>query len=209
VPAGYGCGVPLITNLIARAAGRSLGLGGRAILLGLGREAQRQYRARPRLPLDSGPAASIPRDALVTSVYMAWLCGLAAFALVVLNVHLFLPAGKSVAVFQLVVGAVLLVEGLGLVMKSSPFRRLLLTRLAPRSHRTGGRLRLAGWPRFIGATLTVLGLVWIGAGVLNLLRGASALWRHSHESSGAITRAARRFEGTFESPPEPDPALTL
>ena len=165
--------MPLITNLIARAAGRSLG--GRAILLGLGREAQRQYRARPPLPLDSGPAASIPRDALVTCVYLAWLCGLAAFALVVLNVHLFLPAGKSVAVFQLVVGAVLLVEGLGLVMKSSPFRRLLLTRLAPKSHRSRGRLRLAGWPRFVGAALTVLGLVWIGAGVLNLLRGASAL----------------------------------
>jgi hypothetical protein len=174
VPDGYGCRVPLITTLIARAAGRSLALGGRAILLGLGREAQRQYRARPPLPLDSGPAASIARDALVTSVYIAWLCGLAAFALVVLNVHLFLPAGKSVAVFQLVVGAVLLVEGLGLVIKRSPFRRLLLTRLARRSHRSGGR-RLAGWPRFVGAALTVLGLVWIGAGVLNLLRGASAL----------------------------------
>jgi hypothetical protein len=175
VSAGYGCAVPLIASLLARAAGRSLGLGGRAILLGLGREAQRQYRARPRLPLDSVPAASIPRAALVTSVYVAWLCGLAASALLVLNVHLFLPAGKGVAVFQLAVGTILLVEGLGLVSKRFPFRRLLLTRLAARSHRRGGRLRQAGWPRLVGAALTVLGIVWIGAGVLNLLRGARAL----------------------------------
>lgn len=172
---GYGCAVPLIANWIARAAGRSLGLSGRAILLGLGREAQRQYRARPRPPLDAVPAASIPRDAFVRAVYVAWLCGLAAFALVVLNVHLFLPAGKGVSVFQLAVGAILVVEGLGLVVKRFPFRRLLLTRLAARSHRSGSRLRRAGWPRLVGAALTVLGIVWIGAGVLNLLRGASAL----------------------------------
>ncbi len=106
---------------------------------------------------------------------MAWLCGLAAFALVVLNVHLFLPAGKGVSVFQLVVGAILVVEGLGLVIKRFPFRRLLLMRLAARSHRSGSRLRRAGWPRLVGAALTVLGIVWIGAGVLNVLRGASAL----------------------------------
>ena len=173
--AGYGCGVPLIANLIARTAGRSLKLGARAILLGLGREAQRQYRARPRPPLDSAPATSVPRDALVTTVYVAWLCGLAAFALVVLNVHLLLPAGKGVTVFQLAVGAILVVEGLGLVMKRFPFRRLLLTRLAARSHRNGGHLRRAGWPRLVGAALTVLGIVWIGAGVLNLLLGARAL----------------------------------
>lgn len=169
---GYGWAVPLIANWIARAAGRSLGLSGRAILLGLGREAQRQYRARPRPPLDAAPA---PHGALVRAVYVAWLCGLAAFALVVLNVHLFLPDGKGVSVFQLAVGAILVVEGLGLVIKRSPFRRLLLTRLTARSHRSGGRLLRAGWPRLVGAALTVLGIVWIGFGVLNLSRGASAL----------------------------------
>jgi hypothetical protein len=108
-------------------------------------------------------------------VYVAWLCGLAAFALVVLNVHLFLPAGKSVSVFQLAVGAILVVEGLGLVIKRFPFRRLLLTRLAARPHRGRSRLRRAGWPRLVGAALTALGIVWIAAGVLNLSRGASAL----------------------------------
>jgi hypothetical protein len=146
--------VPLIANWIARAAGRSVGLSGRAILLELGREAQRQYRARPRPPLDPMSAASIPRNAFVRAVYLAWLCGLAAFALVVLNVHLFLPDGKPVAGFLLAVGAILFVEGLGLVMKRFPFRRLLLTRLTARSHRSGGRLRQAGWPRLVGAALT-------------------------------------------------------
>ena len=165
----------LIVNWIARTAGRSVGLSGRAIVLGLGREAQRQYRARPRPPLDPVSAASIPPNAFVRAVYLAWLCGLAAFALVVLNVHLFLPDGKPVAGFLLAVGAILFVEGLGLVVKRFPFRRLLLTRLTARSHRSGGRLRRAGWPRLVGAALTVLGIVWIAAGVLTLLRGARAL----------------------------------
>jgi hypothetical protein len=174
VSTGYGCAVPLVTNLIARAAGRSLGLSGHAILLGLGREAQRQYRSQPRAPLDPAPAASIQRGAWVRAVYVAWFCGLAAFALVVFNVHLFLPAGTAVAVFQLAVGAILLVEGLGLVIERFPFWRLLRARLAARSQRSG-RLRRAGWARLVGAALTVLGIVWIGAGVLNVLRGALAL----------------------------------
>jgi hypothetical protein len=106
---------------------------------------------------------------------VAWLCGLAAFALLVLNVHLFLPAGDGVAVFQLAVGSILLVEGLSLVIKRLPFRRLLLTRLAARSHRRRGHLGRAGLPRLAAASLTLLGIVWIGAGVFNLLRGARAL----------------------------------
>ena len=167
--------MPLIAKLIARAAGRSLGVSGRAILLGLGREAQRQYRARPRPPLDSAPPESIPREAFVRAVYVAWLCGLAAFALVVLNVHLFLPAGRTVAVFQLAVGAILVVEGLGLVVERFPFRRLLGARLAARSHRRHGRPRRAGLPRLVGAALTVVGILWLGAGAYNVLRGALAL----------------------------------
>ena len=167
--------MPLVANLIARAAGRSLGLGGRAILLGLGREAQRRGRSRSREPLDPAPAALIPLGALVRVVYVTWLCGLAVFALVVLNVDLFLPAGRAVAVFRLAVGAILLVEGLGLVVERFPFRRLLVARLAARAHRGGGRIRRAGWPRLVGAALNVLGIVWVGAGVLDVLRGARAL----------------------------------
>lgn len=99
-----------------------------------------------------------------------------AFALVVLNVDLFLPAGRAVAVSQFSVGAILLVEGLGLlVVERFPFRRLLGARLAARSQRGGGRLRRAGSPRLVGAALTVLGIVWVGTGVLDVLRGALAL----------------------------------
>jgi hypothetical protein len=117
----------------------------------------------------------IPLGALVRAVYVTWLGGLAVFALVVLNVDLFLPAGRAVAVFRLAAGAILLVEGLGLVVERFPFRRLLVARLAARAHRGGGRIRRAGWPRLVGAALNVLGIVWVGAGVLDVLRGARAL----------------------------------
>jgi hypothetical protein len=174
--ASYGCSVPpLVTNLIVRAVGRSFGPGGRAILLGLGREAQRQYRRRSQTPLDPVSAAPIPRGVLAGAVYAAWFCGLVAFALFVLNVHLFLPAGRSVAVFHLAVGTILLAEGLGLVIERFPFRRLLRARLAARSHRGGTRLRRSLGFRLIGGALTVLGIVWVGAGVLNVLRGVLAL----------------------------------
>jgi hypothetical protein len=175
VSASYGCAVPPVAALIARAVGRSLGLSGRAILLGLGREAQRQYRGRPEAPLDSAPAAPIPRDALVRAAYVAWLCGLVAFVLVVLNVHLFLPSGRTVAWFQLAVGAILVVEGLGLVVQRFPFRRLLGARLAARSQRRRGRPRRAGLPRLVGAVLTAVGILWLAAGAYNVLRGALAL----------------------------------
>jgi hypothetical protein len=167
--------VPLVANLIARAVGRSFGPGGRAILLGLGREAQRQYRSRAQAPLETAPAASIPSGALVRAVYVAWFCGLAAFALAVLNVHLFLPAGRAVALFQLTIGVILLVEGVGLAVERFPFRRLLGARLVARPLRGGGRLRRAGGRRLVGGALTVLGIVWVGAGVLYVLRGGLAL----------------------------------
>ena len=167
--------MPLVANLIARAVGRSFGPGGRAILLGLGREAQRQYRSRVQAPLETAQAASIPSGALVRAVYVAWFCGLAAFALAVLNVHLFLPAGRAVALFQLTIGVILLVEGVGLAVERFPFRRLLGARLAARSHRRHGRPRLAGLPRLAGAALTVVGILWLGAGAFNVLRGALAL----------------------------------
>jgi hypothetical protein len=99
-----------------------------------------------------------------------------AFALVVPNVDLFLPAGRAVAVSQFLVGAILLVKGLGLlVVERFPFRRLLGA--------TGGTIA-AGWrptpagpARLVssGRRLTVLGIVWVGTGVLDVLRGALAL----------------------------------
>jgi hypothetical protein len=155
--------------------GRSLGLDRGACLLGVGRVAQRWSRCRSQAPLDPAPAVSDPRGALDSAVYLAWLCGLVAFALVVLTVDRFLPAGTAVGLFQLAVGAILLVEGLGLVVQRFPFRRLLSARLAPRSHPRSGRFRRTGPPRLLGAALTVLGIVWVGVGVLYVLRGARTL----------------------------------
>ncbi len=104
----------------------------------------------------------------MNAAYAAWLLGLAAFALAVLNVHLFLPAGRPVAVFRLAIGTILLVEGLGLVVERLQLRRLLRARLAR-------RLRRRGWPRLVGAALTLLGMAWAGAGALNVVRGAAGL----------------------------------
>ena len=167
--------MPLVYKLVARAAGRSLALGGRTILLGLAREAQRRGRSRSLAPLDPVPATPNSHGALVRTVYAAWLCGLAVAALVVLNVDLFLPAGGAVAGFRLAAGAILLVEGIGLVVDRFPFRRLLVARLAGRSKRSGNRIRRSGWPRLVGAALNVLGIVWIAAGVFDLVRGALEL----------------------------------
>ncbi len=50
-----------------------------------------------------------------------------------------------------------------------------LSRPKQQLHRGGARLRRAGWPRLVGAALTVLGIVWVGAGLLDVLRGALAL----------------------------------
>lgn len=163
--------VPLVADSVARA----VALGGRAILLKLGREAHRRYRGRGPLSHDPAPAVPIPRRAVVRAVYAAWACGLVAFALAILNVHLFLPAGRVEAIFQLAVGAILLVEGLGLVAERFLFRRLLGAPPAARSRRGGGRLWRAGRHRLVGAALTALGIVWVGMGVLNVVRGAVAL----------------------------------
>jgi hypothetical protein len=66
--------------------------------------------------------------------------------------------------------------------------------------------RRAGSPRLVGAALTVLGIVWVGTGVLDVLRGALALlWRHRDDSSGAIARAARSLhaDGGSQAAPRP------
>ena len=166
--------MPSVATLISRAAARYLSVGGQTVARELARAAAREFRGGAE---ESARAvSSVPAHGrFARGVFVVWLAGLALFALVVVNVDLFLPPGRAVAVFQLAVGAILLVEGLGLVVERFPFRRLLGARLAARSHRGGGRLQRAGWPRLVGAALTVLGIVWIGAGVLEVLRGALAL----------------------------------
>ena len=107
-------------------------------------------------------------------MYVVWLVGLVVFALVVLNVDLFLPRGAS-NVFRFVVGSVLLIEGAGLLVRRSPFRMLLVARLTAGSGQHPSRLRRAAWKNMIGAGLTLLGFAWIAAGLFDLLRGAIAL----------------------------------
>ena len=107
-------------------------------------------------------------------MFGVWLGGLALFALVVLNVDLFLPRGVSSA-FRLVVGSVLLIEGVGLLLRRLPFRTVLIARLTAASSQHPSRIRRTAWKHLIGAGLTLLGFVWFAAGVLDLLRGALAL----------------------------------
>jgi hypothetical protein len=102
------------------------------------------------------------------------LAGLALFGLVVLNLDLFLPQGIS-NVFRLVVGAVLLTEGAGLLVRRWPFRPLLLARLTARSRQHPSRIRRTAGKHLVGSGLTLLGLAWLAAGLLDLLRGTIAL----------------------------------
>jgi hypothetical protein len=100
-----------------------------------------------------------------------WLAGVTLFALVVLNIDLFLPGG-AVSPFRVVVGTVLLIEGVGLLVRRSPLRSVVVARLTARSLRHPGRMRRAAWKHGVSAGLTLVGFVWIGAGMLDLLRGA-------------------------------------
>jgi hypothetical protein len=136
----------------------------RSILLRVAGEA----RNRPARPLAPPP----PPSALATAAYAVFLCGSAAFVLVVLNLHLFLPDGTPVAVFQLAVGGILLLVGLALAFDRLALRPLLRARRAWRLHQAGQRAR---WSRLTGAMLTLLGIAWVAAGVLNVVRGVDAL----------------------------------
>lgn len=108
-------------------------------------------------------------------MFVVWLCGLALFALVVLNVDLIVPRRESI-VFRLVVGSVLLIEGVGLLVRRWPFRTVLIARLTAGSSRHRSRIRRAVSKRLlVGAGLTLLGFLWFAAGVFELLRGALAL----------------------------------
>lgn len=160
----------LVARLIARRLGRSLGIEQCSILHRLAKETQRGHQARPVTPAPAPPA---PHPGLANAAFVAWLGGLVAFALVIFNVHLFLPDGRPVAVFQLTVGAILLLEGLALAFERLPFRRLLRARSAARLQQAGRRLR---WrERLAGTVLTLLGVVWVAAGVLNVIRGVVGL----------------------------------
>jgi hypothetical protein len=161
----------LVTRFIAGRVARSFGLDERSILVRIAKEAQRQHQARA---LAVTPAAPPPPTVAINAVYAAWFCGIVAFLLVILNVHLFLPEGKPAAVFKLTVGAILLVEGLALVFERLQFRRLLHAGRVARLHRAGIRSR-PRWPRLVGAVLTLLGVVWVAFGVLNVLRGVLEL----------------------------------
>ena len=88
-----------------------------------------------------------------------------------MNVDLFLP-DTATSVFRLVVGTVLLTEGAGLLVKRSSFRTAVTAVLTTRFGVHTSRLRRAAWKHTIGTGLTVLGLAWVGAGLLDVLRGA-------------------------------------
>jgi hypothetical protein len=107
-------------------------------------------------------------------VFGLWLAGLACFGLVVFNVDLFLPS-RVADTFRLVVGVVLLIEGVGLLVRRSPLRTAVAARLTAGSLRHPSRMRRAAWKHGVGVGLTLLGFVWVGAGMLDLLRGAIAL----------------------------------
>jgi hypothetical protein len=165
----------LVVRLLARRLGRSLGIDERT-LLRLAKETPRGLPARSGVRRDPAAGAAMPSGVAVAAVYTAWSCGLVAFLLVVFNVHLFVPDGRPVGIFQLSVGTILLVVGLALAFEWLPFRLLPRARQAAEAARTGARPRgVARWPRLAGAGFTLVGVVWVGAGVLNVVRGAVEL----------------------------------
>jgi hypothetical protein len=165
--------VPSVATLISRAAARYLGVGGQTVTRGLARAALRELRDSARNGAPS--AASVPVSRIARAAYVAWLAALALFVLVVLNLDLLLP-GEAAIVFRLLVGPVLLVQGAGLLLRRSVFRAVLIARLTAVSARHPSRLRRTARKHIVTAGLTLLGLVWIAAGTLDLLRGVVALF---------------------------------
>jgi hypothetical protein len=98
-------------------------------------------------------------------------------------VAFFLPAadrlGQGKAILELVVGVVMLVEGLLLVANWHGARWRLVRRLVERSESRRGRptgmLDARRW-RLFGYALFVLGLVWIAGGVIELGQGSIDLF---------------------------------
>lgn len=165
--------MPSVATLISRAAARYLGVGGQTVARELARAAAREFRGG--VGESARSASSVPAHGrLARGVFVVWLAGLALFALVVVNIDLFLPREMS-NVFRLVVGMVLLIEGAGLLVRRWPFRTVLVARLTAGSLQDRSRIRRAAWKHVVSAGLTLLGFAWIAAGVFDLLRGAIAL----------------------------------
>jgi len=146
----YGLRVP-VGNWIARAATR--------YLAGAGRTAARELVLELRRRQAAPPAHPVPPPRLTAAAYAAWWCGVVALVLVILNVDLLLPNGLRGGL-RVALGAVLLPAGFSLAFDSGRLRPLLVARFP----RRGRRL-------LVGAGLRLLGIVWIGAGAFDLLRG--------------------------------------
>lgn len=161
-----------VATLISRAARHYLGVGAQTVAREVAREAAGKARAGVE---GRAVRVTVPvRGRLARAVFAFWLAGLALFALVVVNVDLVLPGGVS-SPFRLVVGLVLLIEGAGLLVRRLPFRTVLIARLTAGSLRHPSPLRRAALKHLIGAGLTLLGFVWVAAGLLDLLRGVNGL----------------------------------
>ncbi|HZO49509.1 MAG TPA: hypothetical protein VFB26_05125 [Gaiellaceae bacterium] len=150
----------MVSKLFTGMAARALGPAARGLAREAAAEARRQYAARAAARAAEPPPAT---GSVARVVFGAWVAGLAAFVLVVLNVDLLLPDGAAVSAFRLVVGGWLVALGAALVADRLPVRRLLADRLARRTR--GGRRR------FVGGALSLLGVAWVATGVLELLRG--------------------------------------
>jgi hypothetical protein len=144
--------------LIARAATRYLAGAGRAVARELVLEARRRQAGGRRAEPEPVPASR-----LASAAYAAWWCGVVAFVLVILNVDLLLPDGPR-AGLRIALGVVLLPSGVALAFDRERVRPLLLSRFAGRGRRI-----------LVGAGLRLLGVVWIGAGAFELLRGVRDL----------------------------------
>jgi len=154
-----------IGRLIARAATRYLSGAGRTVARELvGEVRRRQAAATAPEPMP------VPRTRAALAVHAVWWAGAVALVLVILNVDLLLPHDAQ-AGLRIVLGAVLLPAGLALAFERGRIRPLLLARFPP-AFRAGGRgFRSALRRLLIGAGLRLLGIVWIGAGAFELLRG--------------------------------------
>jgi hypothetical protein len=153
--------VPL-GRLISRAAGRYLAGAARTAARELVLEARRRSTAGH----DAAPSPAVPARR-AAAVSAAWWLGVFAFVLVILNADLLLPHHGPRAGFRIGLSAVLVPAGLVLAFDRERIRPLLLARF-----RVGGRgLRRAGSRLLVGAGLRLLGVVWVGAGVFDLLRG--------------------------------------
>jgi len=163
--------MPSVGTLISRVAARYLDARSQT-MRGLARSALSQLRT----PATAGtPRASIsPASLPARATYAVWIAALPLFALTIFNLDLFLPRGAA-TVFRLLAGTVLLIEGVGLLPRRSPFRTTLIARLGASPANQATRIRQTARKHLVGAGLTLLGLVWFAAGSLDLLRGLLAL----------------------------------